>query len=262
MPRARRRRETPRSWPGAVLGAGPRLVLFHGGPGLDHRTLLPLAEQLTDSFEVWVPDLPGHGAAAAGNPGLATLQRFMARFVGLDGGADVVVAHSLGAFLLRGCIEAGAIDPRVGVVLFGAPSGGQPRVRGRRQRQRQRGDIADDLLAQVREETGRAASARFEACLRGASLRGPSTYPNLYKAASNALARPLVRLRPPFPVAVLHGANDGVVSEHQASEVAQATDAVLTVLPGVGHYPAATGADGVAAAIERFTFDPSGLLVI
>jgi pimeloyl-ACP methyl ester carboxylesterase len=224
-------------------------VLFHGGPGLEHRVLLPLAEQLAEAFEVWVPDLPGHGDAPRLDPGASVIQKAMVRLATLDGGADLVVGHSLGAWLLRDCLRQGTLTPRQGVVLLSPPSGGQPRIRGMRIRRQTRGSLVADLLEQVRSETGRPPSPRFVECLEQSVLHGVDAYPNLHRTVAKALSRPLTRLRPTVPVTVISGECDRVVSLHQASEVAAATSATLVTLPGVGHYPAATGDDGVARAI-------------
>jgi pimeloyl-ACP methyl ester carboxylesterase len=249
MARARRHHAPPADWRGARLGAGPRLVLFHGGPGLDHRVLLPLAEQLAPHFEVWVPDLPGHGDGPPADPQPSALHAAMARVAASEGGADVLVGHSLGGWLLRDLLRQGRVAPRRGAVLIAPPAGGQPRTRSRRIRRQPRATLVADLLAQVHAETGQPPSARFAACLDEAALRGVDAYPTLRQAVARALAGPLPRVRPDIPVMVLSGALDGVVSPHQASEVALATAADLVSLPGVGHYPAATGDDGVAAAI-------------
>lgn len=249
MRRTPRKLLSPHDWAGARLGAGPRLILFHGGPGLEHRVLLPLAEQLAEAFEVWVPDLPGHGEGPLLDPGVTVLQKAIARFASLDGGADLVVGHSLGAWLLGECLRQGTLAPRQGVVLLSPPSGGRPRTRGMRIRAQPRGSLVADLLAQVRTETGQPPSPRFVECLDQAVLHGVDAYPNLYRHVSRALCRPLTSVRPPFPVTVISGECDRVVSPHQASEVAAATSATLVNLPGVGHYPAATGDDGVAQAI-------------
>lgn len=249
MGRRQRKMQSPKDWRGARLGEGPRVVLFHGGPGLEHRVLLPLAEQLAEMFEVWVPDLPGHGDAPVSDPGTTQLHKAMTRLATMDGGADLVVGHSLGAWLLRDCLQQGALAPSEGVVLLCPPSGGQPRIRGANIRRQARGSLVADLLAQVQSETGRPASQRFTECLGEAVLHGVEAYPNLHRQVSKALSRPLTRIRAPFPVTVIAGENDRVVSAYQASEVAAATSAELVTLRGVGHYPAATGHDGVAEAI-------------
>jgi len=254
MGRARRRTgqdvaQQDAAWRGARLGSGPRLVLFHGGPGLEHRILLPLAEQLAEAFEVWVPDLPGHGPTSRADPSHAALLKAVVRLTALEGGADWVIGHSLGAWLLREALRQERISPRQGVILLAPPTGGQPRVRGQRIRRQTRGSLVADLLAQVRSETGRPASPRFSECLHSAELRGVEAYPRLVDAVSRAMSRPLTRLRPSLPVTVISGTCDRVVSPHHAREVALATGAELMSLRGVGHYPAATDNDGVADAI-------------
>lgn len=228
------------------------MILFHGGPGLEHRALLPLAEQLAHHFEVWVPDLPGHGDTEPRDPEPAALRRAMVRLSALEGGADLIVGHSLGAWLLRQCLREGTVAPREGVVLIAPPSGGQPRIRGRRIRKQARDSLVADLLAQVQAETGVQPSERFAACLDQAELRGVDAYPKLTASVGRAMSLPLARFRPTVPVTVISGECDRVVSPHQASEVADATTARLISLPGVGHYPAATGEDGVADVILEY----------
>ena len=51
----------------AVQGAGPLLVLLHGG-GPDHRSLLPLASRLADDYTVAVPDVRGYGRSVCADP--------------------------------------------------------------------------------------------------------------------------------------------------------------------------------------------------
>ncbi len=44
-------------------GDGPTLVFLHGGPGLDHRLLRPLAEPLTREYRCILPDQRGSGGS-------------------------------------------------------------------------------------------------------------------------------------------------------------------------------------------------------
>lgn len=241
------------SWRGAVIGSGPRLVLVHGGPGLEHRVLLPLAEQLAPWFEVWLPDLTGHGPHPdIDDPSLTRVQRDLARAVASHGGAELVVGHSLGAWLVRDGLRTGALAPRRGAVLLAPPAGGQPRIRPKHRRE-DPGTIASSLLAQIRAETGRRPSERFVHCLRQATLQPVDAFPRLQEPLALALSRATPRVRPDVDVLVLSGTGDAVVSPHQASEIAHHTSrSTLLTLPGVGHYPAATGDDGVAQAITGF----------
>jgi pimeloyl-ACP methyl ester carboxylesterase len=244
-----------------ILGAGPRLVLLHGGPGLDHHVLLPLAEQLADVYELWLPDLPGHGAHERGRrpPSLAdTLQR-LERWLGSLGGAvDVLAGHSLGAWIVRELLRRGRVARPRAAVLIAPPAGDRERPRLDWPRIRRGRRLAPDearraLLAEVQAETGQAPSARFAAAVAQAALRHPTEHGPLLKALSLALSQPTPRCRPGCPTLVVSGEADPVVTPHQAARVASATSgAELVTVPGVGHLPAATGTDAVAAHVRAF----------
>ncbi len=108
----------------------PRLVLLHGGPGLDHHLLLPLGTLLAESYQVWMPDLPGHGGSdlpSGRAPGLAILEDRLAAWLGgLPGGYDAVVGHSMGAWITSRLLRQGRIAPRA-VALLAPPAAGQER---------------------------------------------------------------------------------------------------------------------------------------
>ncbi len=72
------------AWPlyAHTFGAGPATVLLHGG-GPDHRSLLPLAEQLSDASTVVLPDLRGFGRSVCTDPACFTWARYTADVVAL-----------------------------------------------------------------------------------------------------------------------------------------------------------------------------------
>lgn len=242
-----------------ILGAGPRVVLLHGGPGLDHHVLVPLAEELADVYEVWLPDLPGHGAhATRQRPGLSeTVERLERWLLSLGGAVDVLAGHSLGAFLVRELLRRGNLRPGAAVLL--APPAGDP-ARGRlgwprvpKERRATVDAIRRGLLAEVTRQTGAPPSERFVECVGGARLAPPTSHEALLRGLGLALSQPTPRCRPGCPVLVLSGAEDPIVTPHQASVVAAATaGATLATVPGVGHVPAATASDGTSAAIRDF----------
>ena len=72
------------AWPlyAHTFGAGPATVLLHGG-GPDHRSLLPLAEQLSDGSTVVLPDLRGFGRSVCTDPACFTWARYTEDVVSL-----------------------------------------------------------------------------------------------------------------------------------------------------------------------------------
>ncbi|MGM0576895.1 MAG: alpha/beta fold hydrolase [Myxococcota bacterium] len=251
------------------LGKGPRLVLLHGGPGLDHHVLLPLAERLAADFEVWLPDLPGHGASheeGVRMPGLWQLEARLRRWLThLDGGVDALLGHSLGAWLLRDMLRRGRVSPGAAVLLSPpagrAPGGATPGTTAAREHlpriDPERPDDVDAgrarLVEHVRAELGREPSAAFTRAVRRGLVREPLRYRALLRQYRKALARPTPRCRPPCPVLVLVGDRDRVTPPHEAATVAAASEgARLVSVADVGHYPWALDSGVVAEPIRRF----------
>lgn len=247
-----------------VLGAGPRVVLLHGGPGLDHHCLLPLATELADAFEVVLPDLPGHGAEAHGRPPtlsevVAHVERFL---LGVRGQIHALVGHSLGAWVAREVARRGRFSPAAWV-LIAPPCGGRaaPPWPALRRAGRASGmSAAEQLLQEVRAQTGRQPSADFAEALRASTLHAGAHYEALIRALTAQLEKPTPKLKLSAPVLVLGGERDPVVMPHEAAAVAAATgNAAHVSLPAMGHYPAATEHDGAARALREFLLVALGL---
>ncbi|MFP3939533.1 MAG: alpha/beta fold hydrolase [Thermoanaerobaculia bacterium] len=271
--------------PEAGGGASPlRLIAFHGGPGLDHHVLLPLGLLLAERYEVWLPDLPGHGASPpAGGEADLTLRRLQERMerwlAGLPGPPGVLLGHSLAAWLLQewltGPRSRGAVTPPAAAVLVSPPAAGQER-RGtalRRAGTLMRSSRAPrapkaspgrgagararkEVRAHVEAETrGRSTEVFLEALERG-ELRDPRGYGRLQADLHRRLVGPVRRRAPGCPVLVLCGEEDRTTPAAQARRVAEALDgARLRFLPGTGHYPFADALEPTAHAIREF-LDP------
>lgn len=254
--------------------AAPRLVALHGGPGLDHHVLLPLALVLAERYEVWLPDLPGHGASAAPHappPGLRTLEERLGRWLrGLEGEPGALLGHSLGAWLVRELLrpERGPLRPGArAAVLLSPPAAGQRRgatalrragelmgrgkSAGRRETRARR-----EVRALVEAETGGRASALFREALRRARIRDPRLYGPLAGELHRRLVGPARPFDPGCPVLVLCGEEDRTTPPEQAAQVAEGLEgARLEILPGTGHYPMADALEPTAHAIRAF-LDP------
>lgn len=261
----------------AVRGErAPRLVALHGGPGLDHHLLLPLGLALAERYEVWLPDLPGHGASAGPHGqalGLRAVEERLARwFQGLEQPADALLGHSLGAWLVRELLRPGGPGARQRVastvraaVLVSPPAAGQRRpatalrragaLLGRpkgvplRREMRTRREVR----AHVEAETGGRLSPLFDAALGRARLTDPRLFAALTGELHRRLVAPPRAFDPDCPVLVLCGEDDRTTPPEQAAQVAASlVGARLVLLSGTGHYPFADALDRTAAAIRVF----------
>jgi len=252
------------------IGTGPRLVLLHGGPGLDHHLLLPLALHLGDRFEVWLPDLPGHGDATKDwlrLPGLVEVRDRIARWLaGLPGGAGILGGHSLGAWVAREACRRGRVRP-VGLVLISPPAGGgrdaTARTRseavkairlGRPPAPRERANaIREEFARFIAGEMSGDVSDLFDQAFSLSRLRSPRDYTRFQRELGRARRKPTPAWEPDLPVLILCGDRDATTPVVNAREVAAATPgAALEILEGVGHFPWADGSRVTADAILSF----------
>jgi magnesium chelatase accessory protein len=103
-------------WHVQRLGAGPPMLLLHGTAGATHswRDLAPL---LAESFEIFAPDLPGHGftdAKPATDFSLPGVAKAVAGLLNETGFApEIVVGHSAGAAIAARLCLNGVIAPRL-----------------------------------------------------------------------------------------------------------------------------------------------------
>lgn len=252
----------------ARLGGGPVLVALHGGPGLDHRSLLPLARALAERFEVWLPDLPGHGASGPAEgppPDLAeTTGRVRRWLTALDPSADLLVGHSLGAWIARECLRPGGARPRRAVLLCPpgegtllAPPFRIPRPRAAPDRRSadasERKRALASFEAHLDLETRGVPLETLREFARGAAPQPPGRFAALLRQLDEARRRPPREIAPDCPVLVLCGEEDRTTPPSQGAGVSRATrGSRLRVLPGLGHYPFLEDPDLVARAIDEF----------
>jgi magnesium chelatase accessory protein len=243
------------------LGDGPRLIALHGGPGLDHHVLIPLAVPLAERFSVWLPDLPGHGESppsGGSRPGLwETLDGLKRWLAGLRGGYDVLLGHSLGAWLVQEVLRSGIAPPRAAVLIApitgkrGRP-GGEPRGAPRRPRAGRPVGLAE-LIRHVESETAGELPQSFLETVAAARIRPVSDYPELLDELREAMERPMRFLEPGCPVLVLSGELDRATPPDSVDRLARAiSGSEIEILEGTGHYPFVELGSDVAARIREF----------
>lgn len=83
--------------------ANPAIVVLHGGPGADHRSLLPL-RALSDTYHVTFYDQRGAGLSERVQPGALTLETHLEELEGVldlvsPDAPAILIGHSWGAML-------------------------------------------------------------------------------------------------------------------------------------------------------------------
>ena len=234
-----------------------RLMMLHGGPGLDHQILLPLAERLADRYQVWLPDLPGHGGSLRKGeklPGVDSLRRRMSSWLtGLrrDGvGPDLLCGHSLGAWLARDLVRLGSVSPEALVLLSppSRPARGEPSGLGN-----EFGRARAEWLRYLQIEVPGPMSDRFRQAALDTLVLPPSRYLRLLRTLQRVFMNRPVAFAPGCPVLVVVGEMDRTTTPEQAEEIARCTGgARLQRLPNCGHFPWAEDAGPTADLILGF----------
>ena len=241
-------------WHVQRFGAGPPLLLLHGTAGATHswRGLAPL---LAEHFEVFAPDLPGHGftdAKPATDFSLPGVAKAVAGLLAATGFApEIVVGHSAGAAIgARLCLD-GVVSPRL-LVGINAALKPFPGWAGALFPPLAKLMSANPWLPRLfawSAAIDREAAARLIAGM-GSKLdrRGLDLYARLLAKSGHCagalemmanwrlepLLADLPRLKPPFLLIV--GANDRAISPETSTRLAARLPlASLEALPGVGH---------------------------
>jgi pimeloyl-ACP methyl ester carboxylesterase len=246
-----------------VAGSGRRVLLVHGGPGLDHHFVAPLASSLSTSFETWAPDLPGHGRSLREDgrtPGLRQLEDRLASWIDhLPFRFDAVIGHSLGAWLVREMLRHQELAA-ASVILISPPGSG-PGARSSAFRRAETvapttsgdPDFRREVRRHVEAECGGRLPPRALDLLDRARLTHVARYRALIKNFHKHVAVPPRPFTPPCPVLVIAGEEDRTTPVGQACVVADAiAGARLETLEGLGHYPFFQDPERVADTIRAF----------
>jgi 3-oxoadipate enol-lactonase len=228
----------------AQSGEGPALFLFHSLLS-DRASFEAIAPDLSRSYRVIIPELPGFGKSSAVLGGLAEVADRMAEAVtdAADGGDVTALGNGYGGFVaLQMAIRHPDIASRLVLADCGAAFSEPGREAFRNMAAASR---AKGLQAITEVAMRRLFAPEFQAQhpdlmrdRRAAFLR---TDPQVFEAACEALAG--LDLRPQLsqvkiPVLVLVGEHDEATPPPMSVELAAALpNARLKIIPGCAHVP-------------------------
>jgi len=257
-----------------VSGTGPDVVLIHGASGNTRDFTFDLAQRLAARYRVIAFDRPGLGwSDDAGDAGIspqgqAEILREAARQLGVE--RPVILGHSYGGAVAMAWALQDRDGPAALVLLGGAtlpwPGGlggwysltssrlGRatvvPLVSAFAPMSRTQDAIAA-IFAPDPVPPGYAAYIGAGLTLRPGSLGTNARQVNGLRPHIVEMAQAYAQLS--LPVEILHGTADTIVPAdvHAIPLSTRLPDAVLTLLPGIGHMPHHADPAAVVAAIDR-----------
>src|SRR3954468_3386053 len=225
-------------------GDGPPLVLLHSLLS-DRASFERIIPELSKSFRVIVPELPGFGNSEPGSGGIAAVADRMAGAVNecADGDDVVVLGNGYGGFV---ALQMAIRHPYIANKLVLADCGAAFSEPGREAfRNMAAASMAKGLSAITEVAMRRLFAPEFQAAhpdlmqdRREAFLR---TDPEVFRAACDALAT--LDLRPELgkvkvPALVLVGEHDEATPPPMSHELAAGLPhAYLEIIPGCAHVP-------------------------
>jgi 3-oxoadipate enol-lactonase len=228
----------------AQSGKGPPLFLFHSLLS-DRASFDAIVPELSKTYRVIVPELPGFGRSHAVSGGLAGVADRMAEAVkDAAGGEDaIVLGNGYGGFA---ALQMAIRHPKIATRLILADSGavfseaGREAFRNMAAASRAKGlsAITDVAMRRLFAADFQAGHPDLMADRREAFLR---TDPDVFRAACEALAT--LDLRPELdrvkmPVLVLVGEHDEATPPPMSHELAAGLpQAHLEIIPGCAHVP-------------------------
>jgi 3-oxoadipate enol-lactonase len=228
----------------AQSGKGPPLFLFHSLLS-DRASFDAIVPELSKSFRVIVPELPGFGRSQAVGRGLADVADRMAEAVKEAAGGEeaIVLGNGYGGFVaLQMAIRHPNIATRLVLADCGAAFSepGREAFRNMSAASRAKGlsAITDIAMRRLFAPDFQASHPDLMRDRREAFLR---TDPEVFRAACDALAS--LDLRPELgrvkvPVLVLVGEHDEATPPPMSHElVANLPQAHLEIIPGCAHVP-------------------------
>ncbi len=228
----------------AQLGDGPPLFLFHSLLS-DRASFDAIVPRLSQSFRVFVPELPGFGRSSAVAGDLGAVADRMAEFVkeAAGGKETTVLGNGYGGFVaLQMAIRHPAIADRLVLADCGAAFSepGRDAFRNMAAASKAKGLAAITDVA-MRRLFAPEFQAQHPELMRDRREAFLNTGPEVFRAACHALAG--LDLRPELakvkvPVLVLVGEYDEATPPPMSDELAAGLPrARLMIVPGCAHVP-------------------------
>jgi 3-oxoadipate enol-lactonase len=240
-------------------GGGPPLVLLHSLLS-DRASFDGIVPELSKSFRVVVPELPGFGESQAVSGGLAAVADRMAGAIDdcADGEDVIVLGNGYGGFV---ALQMAIRHPNIARKLVFADCGaafsepGREAFRNMAAASRAKGlsAITDVAMRRLFAPEFQAANPELMRDRREAFLR---TDPDVFRAACEALAE--LDLRPQLgqvrvPVLVVVGEHDEATPPPMSHEIAAGLpQARLKIIPGCAHVPQLQAPQAFLGAIADF----------
>jgi 3-oxoadipate enol-lactonase len=247
----------------AEIGDGTPLFLFHSLLS-DRASFDAIVPQLSKSFRVIVPELPGFGKSSATSGSLIDVADRMAEAVrdAADGEDAIVLGNGYGGFV---ALQMAIRHPRIATRLILADCGaafseeGRQAFRNMAAAARARGleAITDVAMRRLFAPEFQAQHPDLMRDRREAFLR---TDPDVFCAACAALAE--LDLRPQLgevklPALVLVGEHDEATPPPMSTELAAGLpNAHLKIIPGCAHVPQLQSPEMFLDAIGDFLLAP------
>jgi 3-oxoadipate enol-lactonase len=241
-------------------GNGPPLVLLHSLLS-DRASFDSIVPELSESFRVIVPELPGFGESQPVSGGLAAVADRMAGAVNDCADAEdvIVLGNGYGGFV---ALQMAIRHPNIAKLILadcGAafPEAGREAFRNMAAASKAKGlaAITDVAMRRLFAPEFQQANPDLMRDRREAFLR---TNPDVFRAACEALAE--LDLRPELsqvkvPVLVLVGEQDEATPPPMSHEIAAGLpQARLKIIPGCAHVPQLQAPAAFLAAIGDFLF--------
>jgi pimeloyl-ACP methyl ester carboxylesterase len=258
----------------AEAGAGPVLLLVHGIAG-GYENWRDVIDPLSRRYTVVAPDLPGHGASAAGNGdysigGLAVGLRDL--LVALGHERATLVGHSLGGGIAMQLayqfpelaerlvlVSSGGLGPEVSLVLRAAAlPGSELCIRATAQTANWAGAAVRRGLAKVglRPTTDVAEVARGYASLADPDRRAAflATLRSVINVGGQRIdASDRMYLAAGIPLLIVWGARDPIIPVSHGERAHKAiAGSRLEIFDGVGHIPQLEAPARFVEVLERF----------
>src|SRR3954464_14509118 len=243
----------------AQYGSGPPLVLMHSLLS-DRASFDRIVPELSQSFRVVVPELPGFGQSEAVGGGLAAVADRMAGAVDdcADGEDVIVLGNGYGGFV---ALQMAIRHPNIATKLILADCGAAFSEAGRDAFRNMAAAAKTKGLSAITDVAMRRLFApEFQAenpdLMRDRREAFRRTDPEVFRTACEALAE--LGLRPQLgqvkvPVLVVVGEHDEATPPPMSHEIAAGLpQARLKIIPGCAHVPQLQAPQAFLGAIRDF----------